>query len=105
MYQDKALICKDCGAEFIFTVPGYNMRSTELNAVIGRNQLKRLDDNNERRRENLDYFLSQLDGKRYYTDFDTEGSVNYAFVLMLREPDADLFHRVCERLREEKAPT
>ncbi len=92
----------DLNPEFIFTVPGYNMRSTELNAVIGRNQLKRLDDNNERRRENLDYFLSQLDGKRYYTDFDTEGSVNYAFVLMLREPDADLFHRVCERLREEK---
>ncbi len=29
--------------EFIFTVPGYNMRSTELNAVIGLNQLKRLD--------------------------------------------------------------
>ena len=37
--------------EFIFTVPGYNMRSTELNAVIGLNQLKRLDKNIEVRKE------------------------------------------------------
>jgi CDP-6-deoxy-D-xylo-4-hexulose-3-dehydrase len=46
--------------EFIFLVPGYNMRSTELNAVIGLNQLKRLDKNNQKRVENFNLlkFLS-----------------------------------------------
>lgn len=88
--------------EFIFTVPGFNMRSTELNAVIGLSQLKRLDDNNKKRCENFKYFLENLDSEKYYTDFDLAGSVNYAFVLVLRKPNDDLFQRVCNRLREEK---
>ena len=32
----------DLNPEFIFAFPAYNIRSTELNAVIGRSQLKRL---------------------------------------------------------------
>lgn len=88
--------------EFIFTVPGFNMRSTELNAVIGLNQLKRLDDNNKKRCDNFKYFLENLNSEKYYTEFDLSGSVNYAFVLVLRNPDDDLFQRVCNRLREEK---
>lgn len=88
--------------EFIFTVPGFNMRSTELNAVIGMNQLKRLDANNEKRRENFRYFLEHLDSEKYYTDFDLDGSVNYAFVLLLKHPDRDLFQRVCQCLRDEQ---
>ena len=88
--------------EFIFTVPGFNMRSTELNAVIGINQLKRLDENNKKRVENLKYFLENLDSDKYYVDFNVEGSVNYAFVLLLREADDVLFGKVCDRLCEEK---
>ncbi len=88
--------------EFVFTVPGFNMRSTELNAVIGLNQLKRLDNNNKKRCGNFKYFLENLDAEKYFTDFDLEGSVNYAFVLLLRNPDDDLFQRVCDCLRKEK---
>lgn len=69
--------------EFIFTVPGFNMRSTELNAVIGLNQLKGLDDNNIKRCENFKCFLENLDSEKYYTDFELDGSVNYAFILSL----------------------
>src|SRR5581483_6873784 len=36
----------DLNPEFIFAFPAYNVRSTEINAVIGRSQLKRLDDGN-----------------------------------------------------------
>ena len=36
----------DLNPDFIFALPGYNVRSTEINAVIGRSQLKRLDDGN-----------------------------------------------------------
>lgn len=90
----------DLRPEFLFLVPGYNMRSTELNAVIGLNQIKRLDANNKRRAENFKLFLDNLDPKKYFTDFDIEGAVNYAFVLLLREPDDAMFQRVTEALRE-----
>jgi len=86
--------------EFLFLVPGFNMRSTELNAVIGLSQLKRLDESNRRRVENFDLFLSHLDPEKYFTDFRTEGAVNYAFVLLLRKPDSVLFHKVTDALRE-----
>ena len=49
----------DLNPDFIFAFPAYNVRSTEINAVIGRSQLKRLDDNNRRRTENLQLFLRQ----------------------------------------------
>ncbi|WP_110955294.1 DegT/DnrJ/EryC1/StrS family aminotransferase [Anaerosinus massiliensis] len=88
--------------EFTFCVPGYNMRSTELNAVIGLSQLGRLDANNEIRYRNFKMFLDNLDAEKYYTDFDIEGSVNYAFILILRYADDLLFERVCNKLREEK---
>ncbi len=67
-------------------LPGYNVRSTEINAVIGRSQLPRLDDNVRHRTENLLLFLRHLDPTAYRTDFATEGSSNYAFTLILKEP-------------------
>ncbi|HJT76059.1 MAG TPA: aminotransferase class I/II-fold pyridoxal phosphate-dependent enzyme [Gemmataceae bacterium] len=89
----------DLNPEFIFACPGYNVRSTEINAVIGRSQLRRLDDNVRRRTENLRLFLANLDPALYQTDFATEGSSNYAFTLILRDPDAALAARVMARLR------
>lgn len=87
--------------EFIFMVPGYNMRSTELNAVIGLNQLKRLDYNIICRQKNYQLFIENLDPQIYYTDFDGEGSSNYAFVIMLRDGNAEQFHKVTETLTKE----
>jgi CDP-6-deoxy-D-xylo-4-hexulose-3-dehydrase len=89
----------DLNPDFIFAFPGYNMRSTELNAVMGRAQLRRLDRNNAIRRENLALFLAQLDPDLYRTDFAVEGSCNYAFTLVLRRPDAQLCERVMKTLR------
>jgi CDP-4-dehydro-6-deoxyglucose reductase, E1 len=89
----------DLNPEFIFVHPGYNVRSTEINAVIGRSQLRRLDDGIRRRIENLRLFLENLDDRAYRTDFATEGSSNYAFTLVLREPDAGLCERVMKSLR------
>lgn len=84
--------------EFLFVVPGYNMRSTELNAVIGINQLKRLDKNNSIREKNFELFLKNLDSSKYYTDFCTTGSVNYAFVILLRNQDPELFQKLTNKL-------
>jgi CDP-6-deoxy-D-xylo-4-hexulose-3-dehydrase len=89
----------DLNPDFIFAYPAYNVRSTELNAVLGRAQLKRLDRNNELRRRNLKLFLDNLDSARYRTDFATEGSCNYAFTLVLREADPAFRDRVVDALR------
>jgi CDP-6-deoxy-D-xylo-4-hexulose-3-dehydrase len=80
----------------------WNVRSTELNAVIGRAQLPRLDENNVERSGNLALFLSLLDPKKYRTEFTQEGSSNYAFTLVLRAPDAALWSRVEATLRAAK---
>ena len=48
--------------EFTFPVAGFNMRSTELNAVIGLSQIKRLDVNNEKRKENFKVYLVDVVG-------------------------------------------
>lgn len=90
----------DLNPDFIFAFPAYNFRSTEINAVIGRSQLPRLDANNVRRTENLHVFLDGLDASRYRTDFKREGSSNYAFTLVLREPDERLRDRVEQILRQ-----
>lgn len=92
----------DLNPDFIFAFPAYNVRSTEINAVLGRSQLKRLDARNKIRTRNLDCFLDHLDPKKYFTDFRREGSCNYAFTLVLREPDQALWDRIEKTLRERK---
>ena len=75
---------KKLSPNFIFMHAGHNMRSNELQAVLGINQLKRLDINNKKRIKNFDTFLSLLDEKKYFVDYDTKGNSNYAFPLILK---------------------
>ncbi|HEY7426269.1 MAG TPA: DegT/DnrJ/EryC1/StrS aminotransferase family protein [Gemmataceae bacterium] len=89
----------DLNPDFIFAYPAWNVRSTEINAIIGRSQLPRLEDNIQQRTENLLLFLNNLDPDVYQTDFAVEGSSNYAFTLVLKEPDAELWQRVAACLR------
>ena len=90
----------DLNPDFIFAHAGYNVRSTEINAVIGRSQLKRLDQTIAQRSKNLRLFLENLDSEVYRTDFAVEGSSNYAFTLILRRADDDLMTRVMQTLRD-----
>lgn len=70
--------------KFIFLYPGFNMRNTEINAVIGLNQLPRLNTNIIKRSDNLTFFLSNIDSKKYFTDFNLKGNSNYAFPIILK---------------------
>jgi len=90
----------DLSPDFIFAYPAYNVRGTEINAVLGRSQLKRLDANNERRRSNLRLFLECLDSSKYFARFATAGSCNYAFTLLLKEPNDMLRDNVITALRQ-----
>lgn len=91
----------DLNPDFIFAFPAYNVRNTEIGGIMGRSQLKRLDANVERRNHNLKRFLAQIDSEKYRTDFDLDGCSNYAFNLILKEPDDALVERLMAKLRAE----
>jgi len=86
--------------DFIFAFPAYNVRNTEVGAILGINQLKRLDKNVELRTNNMLQFLSLIDADRYRTDFEIEGSSNYAFNLILKTPDHGFAGDLMEKMRK-----
>ena len=85
---------------FTFAVAGFNMRSTEINAVLGIEQLKRLDYNIDKRTHNLNLWLEGLDNSKYFTSFLTEGSSNFALPLVLRADFKNKINKVCKVLEE-----
>lgn len=86
--------------DFIFAYPAYNVRNTEIGAIIGLSQLNRLDQIVASRTENLIYFLSKLDSSKFYIDFKLEGSSNYAFNVVLKDSDPELADRLMQAMRK-----
>jgi CDP-6-deoxy-D-xylo-4-hexulose-3-dehydrase len=84
----------DLNPDFIFAYPSHNMRSTEINAILGLSQIKRLDSQIIARRSNFERFLECIDGKFFRTNFEVDGNSNYAFTLILNEPDFELRTKV-----------
>lgn len=85
--------------DFIFAFPAYNTRNTEIGGILGRSQLKRIDTIVQRRTDNLLRFLERIDATRFRTDFKLEGSSNYAFNLVLKEPDEAFAQRLMAHMR------
>lgn len=86
--------------EFIFAFPAYNVRNTEIGGIMGRTQLKRLDENVRRRNHNLQRFLERIDSNKYRKDFKLEGCSNYAFNLVLKDADDNLVQRLMQKMRD-----
>ena len=99
-FTDEKLIEKyeseneDLSKDFIFIGPAHNFRSTELNAVLGLCQLKKLDSNNKIRIDNFKYFVDNLKSDKFYTDFEMDGQCNYAFILIMKDADYELRHLI-----------
>ncbi|HVR58273.1 MAG TPA: DegT/DnrJ/EryC1/StrS aminotransferase family protein [Pseudolabrys sp.] len=90
----------DLNPDFIFAHAAYNVRNTEIGGILGRRQLLRLDSNVQRRTANFLRFLSRINPEKFRTEFKTEGSSNYAFNLVLRDPDMDYAERLMTALRK-----
>ena len=45
-------------------------------------------------------YFDQVEARKYFVEFATEGSCNYALTLLLREPNAVLWDNVARRLRQ-----
>jgi CDP-6-deoxy-D-xylo-4-hexulose-3-dehydrase len=89
----------DLNPDFIFLYPSHNMRSTEINATLGLSQLKHLDKNVSLRKTNFDEFLKSIDGDVFRTDFNIEGNSNYAFTLVMKNPDIALRDKIEDILK------
>ncbi len=76
--------------QFIFLKEGFNMRNTELGAVLGLSQIKNLNSNILKRNLNLRLFLKLLNKEKYFVEFDMQGISNYALPIVLRVPSFEL---------------
>lgn len=70
---------------FLFMTDGYNFRNTELNAVLGIEQLKRLDDSISIRRKNFAYFIERLDPHVFYIPYNDPGNSSFAFPFICKK--------------------
>ena len=99
-FTDEKLIEKyetdnaDLSKDFIFIGPAHNFRSTELNAVLGLCQLDKLDSNNQIRIDNFKHFIENLNSEKYHNDFEMDGQCNYAFIIIMKDPDFDLRDKI-----------
>jgi CDP-6-deoxy-D-xylo-4-hexulose-3-dehydrase len=92
----------DLNPLFTFAVPGYNMRNQEFNAVLGLEQLKRLNFNIEKRQENFKTWIDCLDPIKYQVSFQEEGNSNFSLPLIILDSNKLLFEGVCRILDEEE---
>ena len=90
---------KDLNEKFIFTKPAFNFRNNEIGALIGIEQLKRLDDMVKRRAKNFEYFLSLLP-EWCFKEFNLNGQSNYAFNVILKEPNKALMNKLEKKLED-----
>jgi len=89
---------KDLHPNFIFSVPAYNLRNNEIGGILGLSQLKKLDENIKKRKENFKTFLNEIDSDLFQTDFQVEGSSNYAFNIILKRPDKLLAEKLMQAM-------
>lgn len=75
--------------QFLFVTDGYNFRSTEINAILGMQQLPRLNGFIRHRQQNYSLFVDLLDDYRdlFYQLIDQNGNSNYAFPFICKTPD------------------
>ena len=83
----------DLNPLFIFPLKGFNFRNNEIGAIIGINQLKRLDQMIKKRADNFSYFINGLPNWAF-KGFNLEGQSNYAFNLILNKPDKKLMSKL-----------
>lgn len=70
---------------FTFLCNGYNVRNTDLNAVLGIAQMSRLDRSVSVREHNFKIYLHGLDPNKYHTDFQSDGVSLFAFPIIRKD--------------------
>lgn len=79
----------DLHPQFLFMTDGYNFRSSDINAVLGLTQIKKLDRNIEIRRKNFKAFVELISSRQdlFYPVIEQKENSNYAFPLLCRNKE------------------
>jgi CDP-6-deoxy-D-xylo-4-hexulose-3-dehydrase len=79
----------DIDSRFLFMSDGYNFRNTELGAVLGLSQLKRLDDSISIRRRNYIHFVKKLEqfSDHVYVPDPSPRNSSFVFPVVCKTPD------------------
>jgi CDP-6-deoxy-D-xylo-4-hexulose-3-dehydrase len=86
---------------FLFVSDGYNFRNTELGAVLGLSQLKKLDSFVEKRRLNYDKFVElMMHNKNFYPIIYQWGNSSFCFPFISKTKDIKL--KLIKLLEENK---
>jgi CDP-4-dehydro-6-deoxyglucose reductase, E1 len=85
LYEEAIKKYPNIDPKFLFLTDGYNFRNTELNAVLGLEQLKRLDENIEVRRKNFDCFIKLLDPEIFYVPYNDPGNSSFSFPFICKK--------------------
>jgi len=89
-HPNKENIQTTCDRRFTFLTDGFNFRNTEINAMLGLMQLKKLDNNIKIRNDNYQYFISNLDNTKYETNFDSNGISSFAMPIISKTNNSEL---------------
>ena len=74
----------DFSALYSFYVPGFNLRSTDLQAFIGMGQLDKVDNSIQKRYENYLYYKEKLSGKVWFpNEIEDSFTANFAIPVIL----------------------
>ena len=78
----------DIDPQFLFMTAGYNFRNTELGAVLGLSQLKRLDGFIEQRRKNFEEYMDIMSNhkRKFHVPYNDEGNSSFCFPLIAKTP-------------------
>lgn len=86
---------------FHFIMPGYNLRPLELEAAVGREQLRKMDRIIRQRKKNAKYFLERMgELESYKTQRECGSSSWFGFAVVLAGRLAGARDKVVGRLRE-----
>ena len=78
-------LCDDFSSFYTFFVPGFNLRSTDLQAMIGINQLDKIDEMILKRNKNFKYFSSKLIGRIWFpNEIDDSFTSNFAIPIIAK---------------------
>lgn len=86
-------------SKFLFVTDGYNVRSTEINAVLGLLQLSRLDRNIQKRKRNLKIFCDMINQypDKFYPVIYNDNNSNYSFPIVCR--NREMFVKLRQALK------
>ena len=94
----------DVDERFTFLCAGYNVRNTDLHAVLGIEQMERLEKSIIIRNENFKCFINGLDKNKYYAEFEATGTSLFAFPIICKSVSPNKVQEALDINRIENRP-